>query len=89
MSANDATIGLQVWPLHGLPIVQPGDDLAELLASALVPLRPRSGDVLVVTSKVVAKAEGRFVNLRQVTPSPRALALAAEIVRPAQLDLYG
>jgi coenzyme F420-0:L-glutamate ligase/coenzyme F420-1:gamma-L-glutamate ligase len=85
VSVNDAALGLQVWPLRGLPIVQPGDDLAELLALALVPLQPRSGDVLVVTSKVVAKAEGRFVNLRQVTPSPRALALAAETHKDPRL----
>jgi coenzyme F420-0:L-glutamate ligase/coenzyme F420-1:gamma-L-glutamate ligase len=68
---------LRLWPLNGLPLVKPGDDLAALLASAMAPLEPQPGDVLVVTSKIVAKAEGRFVNLRQVTPSPRALALAA------------
>ncbi len=44
---------------------------------ALALLKPQPGDVLIITSKIVAKAEGRFVNLRQVTPSPRALALAA------------
>lgn len=42
----------------GLPEVEPGDDLIALLVSALSPLAPRDGDILVVTHKVVSKAEG-------------------------------
>ena len=42
----------------GLPEVEPGDDLTALLVSALSPLSPRDGDILVVTHKVVSKAEG-------------------------------
>lgn len=67
---------LQLFPLTGLPIVQPGDDLAALLAGALRPWQPVVGDVLVVTSKIVSKAEGRFLNLRDVTPSDRAMEVA-------------
>jgi len=52
--------GLQVFPVVGLPEVRPGDVLAELLAAA-VPLV--DGDVVVVTQKVVSKAEGRLVRL--------------------------
>jgi coenzyme F420-0:L-glutamate ligase/coenzyme F420-1:gamma-L-glutamate ligase len=62
-------------PLRGLPEVRPGDDLAALLASA-AELRPT--DVLAVAHKVVSKAEGRVVRLQDVTPGPRARALAAE-----------
>jgi coenzyme F420-0:L-glutamate ligase/coenzyme F420-1:gamma-L-glutamate ligase len=68
---------LSLYPISGLPIIQPGDDLPGLLAAALAPLSPQGGDVLVVTSKIVSKAEGRFVNLRDVVPSPRAIELAA------------
>ncbi|MCS6849138.1 MAG: coenzyme F420-0:L-glutamate ligase [Anaerolineae bacterium] len=68
---------LRLFPIAGLPVVRPGDDLAGLLATAIAPLQPRAGDVLAVTSKIVAKAEGRFVNLREVTPSARAVELAA------------
>ncbi len=71
---------LQLLPLNGLPIVKPGDDLSNLLASTLRALSPREGDILVVTSKIVSKAEGRFVNLRDVAPSKRALELA-EVAR--------
>ena len=67
---------IELFPLEGLPIIQPGDDLAELLATSLRPLGPRDNDILVVTSKIVSKAEGRFVNLRDVTPSPQAQELA-------------
>ncbi|MCL5997754.1 MAG: coenzyme F420-0:L-glutamate ligase [Chloroflexi bacterium] len=67
---------LELFPIEGLPIIRPGDDLAGMLSSALRPLNPRDGDVLVVTSKIISKAEGRFINLRDITPSERALELA-------------
>jgi coenzyme F420-0:L-glutamate ligase/coenzyme F420-1:gamma-L-glutamate ligase len=56
---------LEVVPLTGLPEIRPGDDLARLLLEAVgaVGLRLADGDVLAVTSKVVAKAEGRVVPL--------------------------
>ncbi len=69
--------GLQIFPLRGVPVIRPGDDLGRMLAEALLPLAPQPGDVLVVTSKIVSKAENRFVNLRDVTPSERALELSA------------
>ncbi|HEX5619629.1 MAG TPA: coenzyme F420-0:L-glutamate ligase, partial [Solirubrobacteraceae bacterium] len=62
-------------PLRGLPEIRPGDDLAALLAGCGTELL--AGDVLVIAHKVVSKAEGRVVRLADVTPSPRALELAA------------
>jgi coenzyme F420-0:L-glutamate ligase/coenzyme F420-1:gamma-L-glutamate ligase len=62
--------------LPGIPEVRPGDDLAALLAAAAG--RLADGDVLVVAHKVVSKAEGRVVDLDDVQPSERALALGAE-----------
>jgi coenzyme F420-0:L-glutamate ligase / coenzyme F420-1:gamma-L-glutamate ligase len=63
----------------GIPAIRAGDDLARILGDALeaAGLRPRRDDVLVVTHKVVSKAEGRSVALADVTPSPRARELAA------------
>jgi coenzyme F420-0:L-glutamate ligase / coenzyme F420-1:gamma-L-glutamate ligase len=52
--------GLTVLPVAGLPEVQPGDVLADLLAAAFELM---DGDVVVVTQKVVSKAEGRQVRL--------------------------
>jgi coenzyme F420-0:L-glutamate ligase/coenzyme F420-1:gamma-L-glutamate ligase len=58
-------MSLSVWPLPGIPEVRPGDDLARLLLEAVrrAGLALADGDVLAVTSKVVAKAEGRLVPL--------------------------
>jgi coenzyme F420-0:L-glutamate ligase/coenzyme F420-1:gamma-L-glutamate ligase len=49
---------IQIFPVPGLPEVEPGDDLPALLAAAVSPLGPRASDILVVTHKVVSKAEG-------------------------------
>ncbi len=62
--------------LPGIPEVREGDDLAQLLADAAGSLA--DGDVLVVAHKVVSKAEGRVVDLADVRPGERALALGAE-----------
>ena len=65
-------------PLSGIPLVEPGDDLAGILGDALVAnaIDPRDGDILVVAQKAVSKAEGRYVDLADVTPGGRALELA-------------
>lgn len=76
---------IQIFPVEGLPIIQPGDDLAGMLADALHPLAPQAGDILVVTSKIVSKAEGRFVNLRTVEPSRRAQELAEQTGKDPRL----
>jgi coenzyme F420-0:L-glutamate ligase/coenzyme F420-1:gamma-L-glutamate ligase len=67
---------VEVLPVHGLPEVRPGDDLAVLLERALRASGIRNDDVVVVTSKVVAKAEGRLV-----PADDRAGAVAAETAR--------
>ncbi|MDE0546594.1 coenzyme F420-0:L-glutamate ligase [Microbacterium sp. C7(2022)] len=50
---------LQVWALAGLPEIREGDDLATLIGDAAGSLE--DGDIVVITSKIVSKAEGRFV----------------------------
>jgi coenzyme F420-0:L-glutamate ligase/coenzyme F420-1:gamma-L-glutamate ligase len=64
--------------IPGIPLVTAGDDLPRLIASALeagaITLAP--GDVLVVASTIVSKAEGRFFDLTGVVPSGRAHELA-------------
>ena len=70
---------LQLWGVPGLPVVRAGDDLATLLLAGLerAGLALAAGDVVVVAQKIVSKAEGRMVDLATVTPSARALELAA------------
>ena len=71
---------LLVVPLEGIPEVRPGDDLARLLLEAVrrAGLELADGDVLAVTSKVVAKAEGRLVPL-PADPAARERVLAETV----------
>jgi coenzyme F420-0:L-glutamate ligase/coenzyme F420-1:gamma-L-glutamate ligase len=65
--------GLEVLPVRGIGDVTPGDDLAAMIVGAAPWLR--DGDVLVVTSKIVSKAEGRLV---EVPPDGPAREVARE-----------
>ena len=64
--------------LPGIPLVMPGDDLSQLILDALqrAGITLQNGDVLVVTSKIVSKAEGRIVELSAVVPGEAAQELA-------------
>ncbi len=70
----------EVFGLPGIPEVRPGDDLVDVLATALAQAPPgdalRDGDIVVVTSKIVSKAEGRIR-----TGIDRDAAIDAEAVR--------
>lgn len=74
---------LSLWGIPGIPEIAPGDDLVTLIAAAIMRLAaedpdtaPRDGDILVVTSKIVSKAEGM-----QVPASERERAIDADTVR--------
>jgi coenzyme F420-0:L-glutamate ligase / coenzyme F420-1:gamma-L-glutamate ligase len=76
-------VRLEVLPVQGIGDVRPGDDLAALITAAAPWLA--DGDVLVVTSKVVSKAEGRLVEVPAAGPeraAAREAALRAETARP-------
>jgi coenzyme F420-0:L-glutamate ligase/coenzyme F420-1:gamma-L-glutamate ligase len=64
-----------------MPEVKEGDRVGELIA-ARVELQP--GDVVVISQKIVSKAEGRIVRLDSVTPSERALELAKKLGKEAR-----
>ena len=68
-------------PLVGVPIVREGDDVARLVGDAIegAGIAPADFDIVVVTQKILSKAEGRRVRLADVEPSPRALELAAAL----------
>ncbi len=86
-SGVSAGTALTLTAITGLPEVQPGNDLGALLCSALrsQQIELHACDVLVVTSKVVAKAENRYVDLATVVPSERAISLAAEVGKDPRL----
>jgi coenzyme F420-0:L-glutamate ligase / coenzyme F420-1:gamma-L-glutamate ligase len=67
-------------PVAGIPLIKPGDPLASILIDALkaATLSLNNGDVVVVAQKIVSKAEGRYVDLAEVEPSPRAQHYASQ-----------
>lgn len=73
------TRALRLCALADFPDARPGDDLAGLIVRAVdaMSLSIADGDVFVMAQKVVSKAEDRFVELRDVMPSARALELAS------------
>jgi coenzyme F420-0:L-glutamate ligase/coenzyme F420-1:gamma-L-glutamate ligase len=87
-STADDLARVEVVALIGIPEVAPGDRLEMLLGDAIertagvMPLR--GGDVLVVTQKVVSKAEGATVDLTTVVPRPEAVAFAKQFDRDAR-----
>ncbi len=74
---TEAPAPLRFIPLPGLPEVEPGTDLGEMIRevakSAGVPL---AGNIVVVAQKIISKAEGRLVRLENVSPSAEALEIA-------------
>jgi coenzyme F420-0:L-glutamate ligase / coenzyme F420-1:gamma-L-glutamate ligase len=79
---------IRIIPVRGIGEVRPGDDLAALIGDALAqggaPLE--DGDVLVVTQKIVSKAEGRLVDPATVEPSAFARQIAAQGRKDAQFQ---
>jgi coenzyme F420-0:L-glutamate ligase / coenzyme F420-1:gamma-L-glutamate ligase len=78
--------GITLIPLAGIGEVEPGADLARTLVGALAPHRAdgpelRDGDVLVVTQKVVSKAEGRLVDIDPDDPAAKTALVEQESVR--------
>lgn len=81
---------LEIIPLAGFPLVEPGDDLAGLIANALRDngLTVCPGDVLVIAQKVVSKAEDRYARLADIVAGEEAVELAARADKdPAQVQL--
>lgn len=80
------TSHLELIGLDGIGEVRAGDDVADLIGGALatsnVQLQP--GDIVIVTHKIVSKAEGRVVDLRTVDPSPFATQWADRFGKDAR-----
>jgi coenzyme F420-0:L-glutamate ligase / coenzyme F420-1:gamma-L-glutamate ligase len=71
--------GIQLIPIHGIPEVVEGDNLADLILAAGEPIL--DGDVLVVTQKVVSKAEGRLEAVDPDDPLSHKVIVEREAVR--------
>lgn len=76
-------MSVEILPVEGIPEIRPGDDLATTIATAAPWLA--DGDILLVTSKIVSKAEGRLVRIDAATEDERdavrEAAIAAETRR--------
>jgi coenzyme F420-0:L-glutamate ligase/coenzyme F420-1:gamma-L-glutamate ligase len=88
----DPPLALTVVAIDGLPEIRRGDDLPAIIAGALAAtpsaLPLGSDDVLVVTQKVVSKAEGAIVDLTTIEPRPEAVEFAARFDRdPRQVEV--
>lgn len=80
-------MALVLTPLQGIPLIRPGDDLADVILTSLRQEGKEllSGDILVLAQKIVSKSEGRMVDLSQVIPSDNAIRLAAEAGKDPRL----
>jgi coenzyme F420-0:L-glutamate ligase/coenzyme F420-1:gamma-L-glutamate ligase len=80
-------MAITLTPIPDIPLVRPGDDLAALLIAACERSRLAlaENDIVVVAQKIVSKAEGCYVDLVRVQPSPRAQTLAAEVGKDPRL----
>lgn len=83
----ESELDIQLIAIRDLPEIEPGDDLGLLIAAAAdeAGIKLLGGDVLVVAQKIISKAENRLVNLVTVTPSARALEIAARQSRDPRL----
>jgi coenzyme F420-0:L-glutamate ligase/coenzyme F420-1:gamma-L-glutamate ligase len=82
-----STCTVALTALSGVPLIEAGDDLAAILAGAFRTngIELRSRDIVVVAQKIVSKAEGRYVDLAEVEPSPSSIALAGPLGKDPRL----
>lgn len=87
MTQSYSTDRLALIGLRGIPLIKPGDDLGELLATGLSDngIQLEANDVLVLAQKIVSKSEGRLVELAEVVPSKEALRRARGADKDARL----
>ncbi len=73
-------MSLTLSPLTGIPLIRHGDNLADLVLSAMQAnkIELQDGDIFVVAQKIISKTEGRTVNLATVTASHRAIELGKQ-----------
>lgn len=78
---------VQLLPLVGLGEIREGDDLARLVVATAASCRIHfaNGDILAIAQKIVSKAEGRVINLADISSSPHAQQLAAKRNRDPRL----
>ena len=88
-SSDDLRVGPELWvrTVAGIPTIEVGDDLYEVIVSSLdrAEIELADGDVLVLASKIVSRAEGCFVDLGSIVPSDAAVELGIELEKDPRL----
>ncbi|UCG04428.1 MAG: coenzyme F420-0:L-glutamate ligase [Candidatus Heimdallarchaeota archaeon] len=64
-----------IFPLQDFPLINPGDDLADILVAELRKISLENGDIIVIAHTIVSKAEDKVYNLDEVNPSAFALQI--------------
>ena len=67
---------LEIFPLKNFPIINPNDPLEDILIENLKNIPLQNGDIIVIAHTIVSKAEGKVIDLAEVTPSPLAKNIA-------------
>lgn len=72
---------LTYFSVDGIPMVEPGDDLVHQIDRAITAMGESllDKDVIVIAQKIISKAEDRYLDLRTVTPSEKAIALGEKV----------
>ncbi len=78
---------MQAYGVKGIPLINKGDDPAKAIINGLdeSKITLEDGDIVVVTEKIVAKAEGRLISLREVNPSENAVEIAEKTGKDPRL----
>ena len=78
---------LTLTPLSNIPLIRRDDNLADIFVNSLQEshISIQDNDILVIAQKIISKAEGRAINLANITPSQRALELARETEKDARI----
>jgi len=84
-----SSLAASLWLIRipGIPEIHSGEDLSKCIAdfAGIAGIHFENGDILVVAQKIVSKAEGAFVQLASVKPSPKALAIAARLKKDPRI----
>jgi coenzyme F420-0:L-glutamate ligase / coenzyme F420-1:gamma-L-glutamate ligase len=82
-----ASAGLNLLPLPGIPEVQPGDNLCELITTAARRANSHfeNGDILVIAQKIISKAEGAIVRLGSIKASAKARHIAEKLKKDPRM----
>lgn len=72
-------MSLIINPIKSIPLIHDGDNLAQIIMDGIESeeISIQNDDILVITQKIISKAEGRYVNLEEIRPSKKAQELAA------------